>query len=102
MKITPGPWRMRSEEDESGEKSYFIATDNLCYGLKNHDDALLVAAAPEMFKAIEILMESVSCQTASNFIVSNRKEITAFFLDQNAVNCIIDAYYKAKGEGVPF
>ena len=62
-KFTPGSWEVRIEQilPTSKAECFTVATDNFdivspMLGIRNEQDANLIAAAPDLYEALEIML----------------------------------------------
>jgi len=66
-KHTPGPWRIDIEETWPADAPCFITAYSggpLCM-VDNREDARLIAAAPELLEALEVVEPVIDAMTAS-------------------------------------
>jgi len=75
---TPGPWRFEqaTKTIRSIPENYWLATMDSWDGAVNHEsNARLIAAAPELFEALERLLAWADMQRDSMAYESARREI---------------------------
>ena len=79
-KFTKGQWRVQMTETKEGRNILEVVTnafDVCCYrlGIRNKHDAHLVAAAPEMYKMLDLITDSSNLEDAEHALRENFQEI---------------------------